>query len=134
MSLYNGAEIGEETNGLWYWEAPTQVGGVELERPYTVYEFAAETDSAMNATRRPHWEVINVTFSICSALHSPVEATRLFGLLTDLLDPLPHASFMAAGYSTIRIDRTGEELVPDPDEGWVYEVSYKFELENRLAD
>ena len=132
VTLYEADEIGDDTNGLWLWEAPTKNGVVQIERPYTVFEWEADTSSAMNTTRRPHWEIINVTFSICSALPSPVEVTHLFDLLTDLLDPLGNLAM--ANYDTIRIDRTGEELVPDPDEGWVYEVSYKFEMENRLAD
>lgn len=133
VSLYSSAAIGDETNGLWFQEAPRKdISGAAIERPYTIFEFTAETDSAMTTTRRPNWENIDVMFSICSALKSPVEVATLFSLLTDLLDPLGNLG--AAGYTTKRIDRTGQELVPDPDKGWVYEVSYRFVLENNIAD
>jgi hypothetical protein len=133
VTQYNSAAIGDETNGLWFQEVPRKDDGqAAVHRPYTVFEFTAETTSAMTPTRRPNWENVDVLFSICSSLKSPVEVTTLFNLLTDLFDPLDDIN--AANYTTIRIDRTGQELVPDPDKGWVYEVSYRFVLENDIAD
>jgi len=128
---YNGAEIGHQTNGLWFQEAPIEVGTKKIVRPYTIYEFTIEPSTAMNRTGHPHWEKISIVFSICSGVKSPLQVTTLCSLLIKWFDVLTNLG--AAGYETIRIDRTGQELVPDPDKGWVYEVSYDVVLENEVA-
>lgn len=126
-NVYNGALIGSETNGIFFQEAPKRLRGEDVMRPYTIFEFRSEPTTAMNQLGRPDWENIDVLFSIYTEGTSSIEACYLFELLKDTFDPITDLG--ATNFDTVRVDRTNQELVPDPDEGWIYEVSYRIQLQ-----
>lgn len=68
-------------------------------------------------------EAAHYQFTIYSEERSPAQVMARADLLREALDPITDLDI--DGYHTIRMDREGANLDPDPDQGWAYHVTYR---------
>ena len=107
------------TDGLFPDKAPSGT-----DTPYITYSFISTgTDWSFASD----YDMPLIQFSIWDDADSALVAETIGGKLVTLyVDQL----LTVSGYTTVRADKVGERLLPDPDGGWQYIVEMRYLVQN----
>ena len=107
------------TTGLFPDKAPSAT-----KTPYITYSFISTGSDWSFAS---DYDMPLIQFSIWDDADSALVAETIGGKLVTLYaDQL----LTVSGYTTVRADKVGERLLPDPDGGWQYIVEIRYLVQN----
>jgi len=113
------AGVKASTTGLFPDKAPS-----DTKTPYITYSFITTGSDWSFAS---DYDMPLVQFSIWDDADSALVAETIGGKLVALYaDQL----LAVSGYTTVRADKVGERLLPDPDGGWQYIVEIRYLVQN----
>lgn len=94
--------------------------------PFTTWNLiSSERGLAMGGKR---WDIPLIQFSLCSMHDSPQEAIGMADVLRFWLED-SEDRFTVSGSKVVLVTIESQNLLTDPDGGWMYQIDFSFDVE-----